>query len=52
MRILVVGIGKLGLMLAENLAKEDHDVVIVDSDDEVIQRCEDSLDVLCVRGNG
>ena len=52
MRILVVGIGKLGLMLAQNLAKEDHDVVVVDSDDEVIQRCEDSLDVLCVRGNG
>lgn len=52
MRILVVGIGKLGMMLAENLAKEDHDVVVLDNDDAVIQRCEDTLDVLCVRGNG
>ncbi len=52
MRILVVGDGKLGHTLAELLAREGHDVVIVDRSDEVLQRSEDTLDVLCVRGNG
>ena len=52
MRILVVGVGKLGMMLAENLSKENHDVVVIDSSEDVIQRCEDALDVLCIRGNG
>ena len=52
MRILVVGDGKVGHTLAEHLAREGHDVVIVDRSDEVLQRSEDTLDVLCVRGNG
>ena len=52
MRILVVGVGKLGMMVAENLSREDHDVVIVDTNESVIERCEDTLDVLCVKGNG
>lgn len=52
MRILVVGDGKVGHTLAEHLANEEHDVVIVDRDEEVLQRCEDTLDVLCVRGSG
>jgi len=52
MRILVVGDGKIGHTLAEHLAREAHDVVIVDRSDEVLQRSEDTLDVLCVRGNG
>ncbi len=52
MRILVVGDGKVGHTLAEHLAREEHDVVIVDRSDEVLQRSEDTLDVLCVRGNG
>ncbi len=52
MRILVVGDGKVGHTLAEHLAQEDHDITILDTDEEVLQRCEDELDVLCVRGNG
>ena len=52
MRILVVGDGKVGHTLAESLTGEGHDVVIIDRDDEVLQHCEDTLDVLCIRGNG
>lgn len=52
MRILVVGDGKVGHALAENLAREDHDVVIVDRAEDVLAHSEDTLDVLCVRGNG
>lgn len=52
MRIMVVGDGKVGHVLAEQLAREGHDIVIVDVDEETLQRSEDTLDVMCVRGNG
>lgn len=52
MRILLVGDGKVGHTLAESLTSEGHDVVIIDRDEEVLQHCEDTLDVMCVRGNG
>ena len=52
MRILVVGDGKVGHTIAEHLAREEHDVVIVDRSEEVLKRSEDTLDVLCIRGNG
>lgn len=52
MHIMVVGDGKVGHTLAEHLAREDHDVVIVDRSEEVLARSQDTLDVLCVRGNG
>lgn len=52
MRILIVGDGKVGHIIAENLAREEHDVVIVDHNEEVLKRSEDTLDVMCVRGNG
>ena len=52
MRITVVGDGKVGHTVAENLSLEGHDVVIVDRNEDVLQRSEDTLDVLCVQGNG
>ena len=52
MRILVIGDGKVGHTLAENLAREEHSVTIVDNDEEVLHRSEDTLDVMCIRGNG
>ena len=52
MRVLVIGDGKVGHTLVEHLAQEGHDVVIVDSNDEVLERTQDILDVLCIRGNG
>ncbi|MBQ8162099.1 MAG: NAD-binding protein, partial [Clostridia bacterium] len=52
MRILIVGAGKVGKTLAEHLTGEEHDVVVIDEDEQVIQECEDTLDVLCVPGNG
>ena len=52
MKILVVGDGKVGHTIAEYLAKENHDVTIVDRSDDALKRSEDTLDVLCVRGNG
>lgn len=52
MRITVVGDGKVGHTLAENLAREGHDVTIVDRSEVALRKSEDTLDVLCVKGNG
>ncbi|MEY8402564.1 Trk system potassium transporter TrkA [Oscillospiraceae bacterium 44-34] len=52
MNIVIVGSGKVGFTLAEQLVKEEHDVTIVDSDEEALRRAGDQLDVMTVRGNG
>lgn len=52
MKIIIVGIGKVGFTLAEHLSKEDHDVTIVDTDFGTLKKASDSLDVMCVKGNG
>ena len=52
MRIIVIGAGKVGYKLAEHLTSEEHDVTVIDNDDEVIERCSGSLDVICLKGNG
>ena len=52
MKIIVIGVGKVGLTLAQNLTTEAHNVVVVDKSEEKLRRCEDTLDVLCVHGNG
>ena len=52
MRIIVIGAGKVGYTLAEHLTQEEHDVTVIDKSDEVIEHCSDSLDVICLKGNG
>ena len=52
MRIIVIGAGKVGYALAEHLIAEEHDVIVIDKDDEVIAKCSGSLDALCLKGNG
>lgn len=52
MRILIVGLGKVGYTLAENLSAEKHDVIIIDPREETLQRASDVLDVMCIKGNG
>ena len=52
MRIILIGAGKVGHILADRLTAEEHDVTIIDRGEDVIDRCQDSLDVMCVRGNG
>ncbi|MGE4485918.1 MAG: Trk system potassium transporter TrkA [Oscillospiraceae bacterium] len=52
MKIIIVGSGKVGFTLAENLAAEHHDITIIDTRDEAIRKASDMLDVLCIKGNG
>ena len=52
MRIIIVGDGKVGYTLAEQLSRENHDVVIIDKDDDALKKASEALDVMCVKGNG
>ena len=52
MKIILIGAGKVGYALAEHLIAEEHDVIIIDKSDEVIERCSGPLDALCIKGNG
>ena len=52
MKILIVGIGKVGYTLAKHLSAEDNDVAVIDKSQEAVDRAGDSLDVLCLKGSG
>ena len=52
MKIIIVGDGKVGFTLAEQLSREEHDVTIIDTSDNALQKASDTLDVMCIKGNG
>lgn len=51
MRIIIIGNGKIGNILARQLSGENHDLVLVDNNHAALQRAE-TMDLLCVEGNG
>ena len=52
MKIIIIGDGKVGYSLAENLSKENHDVTIIDKNSDALKKAEENLDVMCIKGNG
>ncbi len=52
MRIILIGAGKVGHNLADRLTAEGHDITVIDKSEEVIDRSQDSMDVMCIKGNG
>ena len=52
MNIIIVGCGKVGSALAEQLSKEDNDVTIVDLNYELVQDLSSDLDIMGVVGSG
>ncbi|MFA5524929.1 MAG: NAD-binding protein, partial [Tissierellales bacterium] len=52
MHIIIVGAGKLGYILAECLSQNDNNVVLIDSNEKVLERANSQLDVLTFKGNG
>lgn len=52
MRIIIVGAGKIGYILAAQLSKEGHGVTIVDKSLAVLREVQNELDVAMVAGNG
>ncbi len=52
MRILIVGAGDVGLHLAQQLAQENHDVVVIEQDRDRVHRMQDMVDAMVIEGNG
>lgn len=52
MKIIIIGCGKVGSTLAEELCEEDHELVVIDKNPRKIQQLSESLDVMGYTGNG
>ena len=51
MKILIAGAGKVGSTVARQLASEGHDLTLIDSKQEVLERALERFDVMAVQGN-
>lgn len=52
MKIIIVGCGKVGLTLTEQLNNEGHDITVIDKNGEKLRNVTDNIDVMGVEGNG
>lgn len=52
LNIIIVGCGKVGVTLVEQLSKEGHDITIIDSNPVKIQEITNLYDVIGLTGNG
>ena len=52
MKIIIVGCGKVGYAIAQQLTQEKHDITMVDDEPEHLNRADSTLDVMCLNGNG
>jgi trk system potassium uptake protein TrkA len=51
-RVAIVGAGKVGYTLAQHLAEENHEVVVIEEDETRRNVLQSSLDVMTILGNG
>lgn len=52
MKIIIIGAGQVGATLAENLANEDNDITVIDTDLVRLRELQDRLDIQTVEGSG
>lgn len=52
MKIIIVGCGKLGRTITEQLSKENHDLTVIDTDSVAIHDVTNNCDVMGIVGNG
>lgn len=52
MKIIIIGDGKVGLTLVEELSSEGHEIVVIDNNAQVLQEALETYDVMVVTGNG
>ena len=52
MRIIIVGLGKFGITLTEQLAGEDHDVIAIDINAKLIENTVNQCDIYGIVGSG
>lgn len=52
MRIVIVGCGKIGRVILRNLVRENHEIMAIDNDPEVIRHISDTYDVFVLQDSG
>ncbi len=52
MQIIIVGCGKVGYTLVEQLSGENHNIVVIDEVEEKVRSITDELDAMGIVGNG
>lgn len=52
LNIIIVGCGKVGATLVEQLCREGHDITIIDKDSKKIQDITAQYDIMGLVGNG
>ena len=52
MKVIIIGAGEVGFHIASHLARENKDVVVVDTNPETLRRVSDNLDVQVIQGSG
>lgn len=52
MRILIIGAGDVGLRLGRRLAREHHDITMIESDSQKVLRARAQIDGHVIQGNG
>ncbi len=52
MKIIIIGGGNIGSNIAVPLIRENHDLVIIEQNPEIIHRIENELDALIINGDG
>lgn len=52
MQIIIVGCGKVGYTLVEQLNNEDHNIVVIDTNEDKVRSITDELDAMGIVGNG
>ena len=52
MDIVIIGMGKLGRMIADNLSKEEHNITVIDTKSNLVEDTINQLDVKGIVGNG
>lgn len=52
MKIVIIGDGKVGHKLTKQLSEENYDVVLIDQNEGKLQEALNSLDILCITGDG
>ena len=51
MRVIVAGAGEIGTFIAERISADDHDVTVIDSDEDRVCQISDELDVQILCGS-
>lgn len=52
MKIIIVGCGKVGYAIAEQLNEERHDITVIDTNREKVEQAISTLDIQGIEGNG